>query len=123
MSEEFSSVVAWEIENLSSQLKEIHPTFTKVEVGNDELQMHFSDGNYMTTIEFLRGSPTRNILEHLEDVIFGESDEEDDSDYLFNNDGDGDDKDGPEMDFADSYEIVIADLLADELNNINNQDG
>lgn len=114
---EFSSTVAWEIENLSSQLKEIHPTFTKVEVDTDELQMHFCDGHPMSTSEFLRGSPTRNILEHLEDIIFGDSDEDDDSDYLFNNDND--DKDDFEIELEDSYEMVIADLLADELNNIN----
>lgn len=66
----------WKIETLKARLLEIHPTFLDVYLPEeDDLEMHFSDGDYMQACEFTYGSETRDILEELADLLGEEYDD------------------------------------------------
>lgn len=50
-----------------AELKQIHPELERLSINNEgEARMHFSQGRDMTTSEFLRDTPTRDLLERYE---------------------------------------------------------
>ena len=49
----------------TSKLKEIHPTLVGLDFDNGIIFLNFSDGDPMEESEFVRGTPTRRILEDL----------------------------------------------------------
>jgi len=67
--------MSWKVAALKLQLQEIHPSCTHFELTDDGIEIHFIDGNPMEAGEFVWGSPTRESLDELEDLLRGDNHE------------------------------------------------
>ena len=52
-----------------NELRAIHPTLTRVAMEDGEPLLYFSDGPPMVSGEFEWGSPTRLLVDELEDLL------------------------------------------------------